>query len=126
LILLGFVAGYIPEPDLSGRALESGSFLSVTSCPDTPGTPSTAALWAQIPAVYPERATFDTGQYEVYWGIISPAQHRTITQLARQTNQVERFNCPLRQRVSRSVRALLSFFKKLSHHIGAIRYFICD
>jgi DDE domain len=40
LILLGFVAGYIPEPYLSGRALESGSFLSVASCPDTPGTPA--------------------------------------------------------------------------------------
>ena len=32
----------------------------------------------------------------------------------------------LRQRASRLVRATLSFSKKLSNHIGAIRYFICD
>jgi hypothetical protein len=28
--------------------------------------------------------------------------------------------------VARLVRATLSFSKKLSHHIGAIEYFICD
>ncbi|HKH21105.1 MAG TPA: IS1 family transposase, partial [Gammaproteobacteria bacterium] len=32
----------------------------------------------------------------------------------------------LRQRVSRLVRATLSFSKKLANHIGAIKYFICD
>jgi len=31
----------------------------------------------------------------------------------------------LRQRVSRLVRATLSFSKKLANHIGAIKYFIC-
>ena len=41
--------------------------------------------------------------------------------LARKKNHVERFNCTLRQRVSRLVRATLSFSKKLSNHIGAIR-----
>jgi hypothetical protein len=56
----------------------------------------------------------------------SPARHRAISKLARKTNHVERFNCTLRQRVSRLVRATLSFSKKLSNHIGAIRYFICD
>jgi IS1 transposase len=45
--------------------------------------------------------------------------------LARKTNHVERFNYTLRQRVSRLVRATLSFSKKLAHHIGAIKYFIC-
>jgi hypothetical protein len=30
-----------------------------------------------------------------------------------------------RQRVSRLVRDTLSFSKKLAHHIGAIKYFIC-
>ena len=29
------------------------------------------------------------------------------------------------QRVSRLVRKTLSFSKKLTHHIGAIKYFIC-
>ena len=87
---------------------------------------SAAALWAKIPPVYREQATFYTDQYAVYTGIIPSAQHRAISKLARKTNHVERFNCTLRQRVSRLVRATLSFSKKLANHIGAIRYFICD
>jgi IS1 family transposase len=87
---------------------------------------SAKALWEQIPAVYQERATFYTDQYEVYKGVIPSAQHRAISKLAHKTNHVERFNCTLRQRVSRLVRATLSFSKKLSNHIGAIRYFMCD
>ena len=47
-----------------------------------------------------------------------------VREHARQTNHVERFNCTLRQRVSRLVRATLSFSKKLTNHIGAIKYFI--
>ena len=41
-----------------------------------------------------------------------------------QTNHIERFNCTLRQRVSRLVRKTLSFSKKLENHIGAIWFFI--
>jgi insertion element IS1 protein InsB len=87
---------------------------------------SAHALWEKIPAVYQERALFYTDHYAVYTGIIPAAQHRPISKLARKTNHVERFNCTLRQRVSRLVRATLSFSKKLRPHIGAIRYFICD
>jgi insertion element IS1 protein InsB len=87
---------------------------------------SAAALWEKIPTVYQEHAVFYTDHYAVYPGVIPAAQHRPITKLARKTNHVERFNCTLRQRVSRLVRATLSFSKKLSNHIGAIRYFICD
>ena len=57
---------------------------------------------------------------------IPPAQHRAISKLARMTNHVDRFNCTLRQRVSRLVRSTLSFSKNLANHIGAIKYFICD
>ncbi|HED04723.1 MAG TPA: IS1 family transposase, partial [Candidatus Fraserbacteria bacterium] len=39
-------------------------------------------------------------------------------------NLLERFNCTLRQRVSRLVRKTLSFSKKLENHVGAIWYFI--
>ena len=87
---------------------------------------SATALWEKIPTVYQEKATFYTDQYEVYKGVIPPAQHRAISKLARKTNHVERFNCTLRQRVSRVVRSTLSFSKKLANHIGAIKYFICD
>ena len=87
---------------------------------------SATALREKIPTVYQDKATFYTDQYEVYKGVIPPAQHRAISKLARKTNHVERFNCTLRQRVSRVVRSTLSFSKKLANHIGAIRYFICD
>jgi insertion element IS1 protein InsB len=87
---------------------------------------SAAGLWAKIPVVYQERATFYTDQYEVYKGVIPSAQHCAISKLARKTNHVERFNCTLRQRVSRLVRVTLSFSKSLANHIGAIKYFICD
>jgi insertion element IS1 protein InsB len=82
-------------------------------------------LWANIPRVYREQATFHTDQYEVYQGVIPAGQHRAITKKARKTNHIERFNNTLRQRVSRLVRETLSFSKKLANHIGAIKYFIC-
>jgi insertion element IS1 protein InsB len=82
-------------------------------------------LWANIPRVSREQATFHTDQYAVYQGVIPAAQPRAITKNARKTNHIERFNTTLRQRVSRLVRETLSFSKKLAHHIGAIKYFIC-
>ena len=87
---------------------------------------SAEQLWANLPARYREQAMFYTDQYAVYKGVIPPARHRAISKLARKTNHVERFNCTLRQRVSRLVRATLSFSKNLANHIGAIKYFICD
>ena len=82
-------------------------------------------LWAQIPTVYREQATFHTDQYAVYKGVIPAEQHRAITKKARKTKHIERFNNTLRQRVSRLVRETLSFSKTLANHIGAIKYFIC-
>jgi insertion element IS1 protein InsB len=61
----------------------------------------------------------------VYAGVIPAAQHRAISKLARKTNYLERFNNTLRQRMSRLARDALSFSKKLAHHIGAIKLFIC-
>jgi insertion element IS1 protein InsB len=87
---------------------------------------SAKALWEKIPTVYQEHALFYTDHYAVYTGVIPSAQPRAISKLARKTNHVERFNCTLRQRVSRLARAALSFSKKLSHHSGAVRSFICD
>ena len=62
----------------------------------------------------------------VYAGVIPYAQHRALSKLTRKTNHVERFDCTLRQRVSRLVRAPVSFSKELSNHIGASKYFIRD
>src|SRR5215475_6844034 len=78
------------------------------------------ALWAKMPPVSREQATFHTDQYAVYQGVIPAAQHRAITKNARKTNHIERFKNTLRQRVSRLVRETLSFSKQLAHHIGAI------
>jgi insertion element IS1 protein InsB len=86
---------------------------------------SAKELWAKIPSVYREQATFHTDQYDAYQGVIPPAQHKAITKKARKTNHVERFNNTLRQRASRLVRETLSFSKQLANHIGAIKYFIC-
>jgi insertion element IS1 protein InsB len=86
---------------------------------------SAKQLWQNIPAVYREQATFYTDQYAVYAGVIPPARHRAITKFTRKTNQIERFNNTLRQRVSRLVRSTLAFSKKVENYLGAIRYFIC-
>jgi insertion element IS1 protein InsB len=86
---------------------------------------SAKALWANIPMVYREQATFHTDQYDAYQGVIPAERHKAITKKARETNHIERFNNTLRQRLSRLVRETLSFSKKLAHHIGAIKYFIC-
>ncbi|MDQ3959578.1 MAG: IS1 family transposase [Pseudomonadota bacterium] len=86
---------------------------------------SAKQLWVKIPLAYRQHAMFYTDQYVVYVGVIPAAQHRAITKLARKTNHMERFNNTLRQRVSRLVRETLSFSKKLTHHIGAIKLFIC-
>jgi insertion element IS1 protein InsB len=82
-------------------------------------------LWAKIPQAYRQHATFYTDQYVVYAKVIPVAQHKAISKLARKTNHIERFNNTLRQRVSRLVRAALSFSKKLANHIGAMKLFIC-
>jgi IS1 family transposase len=86
---------------------------------------SAKALWATIPEVYQAHATFHTDQYDVYQGVIPAARHKAITKNARKTNHVERFNNTLRQRLARLVRATLSFSKKVEHHIGAIKFFLC-
>jgi IS1 family transposase len=50
-------------------------------------------LWANLPAVYREQATFYTDQYDVYTGATPVERHKAITKKARKTNYVERFNC---------------------------------
>jgi insertion element IS1 protein InsB len=83
---------------------------------------SAQALWGKLPTASQEPATFSTDCDEVYMGVIPSAQHRAITKLARQTNHVERFNCALRQRASRLVRATLSFSKKLIAGFSCVWY----
>jgi insertion element IS1 protein InsB len=86
---------------------------------------SARKLWRRIPAPYRERATFYSDDWEAYKGVIPPERHRVCGKESGLISGVERFNCTLRQRVSRLVRKALSFSKKLANHIGAIKYFIC-
>ena len=86
---------------------------------------SAEQLWAKIPQAYRQHATFYTDQYVVYAKAIPTAQHKAMSKLARKTNHIERFNNTQRQRVSRLVRDALSFSKKLTNPIGAIKLFIC-
>ena len=46
--------------------------------------------------------------------------HKSVAKGTGLTKRIERFNCTMRQRISRLVRSTLSFSKKLSNHIGAI------
>jgi insertion element IS1 protein InsB len=86
---------------------------------------SARKLWKAIPEAYKQNAVFCTDQYASYTGIIPANQHQTVSKKFRKTNHIERLNCTFRQRISRLVRASLSFSKKLANHIGAIHYFIC-
>ena len=86
---------------------------------------SAQKLWERIPDDYKCRATFYTDDWEAYKGVIPPNQHKAVPKQSGKTSIVERFNCTLRQRVSRLVRSSLSFSKKLETHVGAIKYFIC-
>jgi insertion element IS1 protein InsB len=86
---------------------------------------SAKRLWANIPAIYRENATFSTDHYAAYLGVIPPAHQRAITKQAHKTTHLERFNHTLRQRISWLVRSTLAFSKEVDNHIGAIRYFIC-
>jgi insertion element IS1 protein InsB len=86
---------------------------------------SARQLWKQIPRVYRQQATFYTDDWEAYGGVIVAKRHQVCAKSSGRTNAIERFNCTLRQRVSRLVRDSLSLSKSLTNHIGAIKYFIC-
>ena len=82
------------------------------------------ALWRSLPPVYRQCAVCYTDFWEAYQTVIPGKRHRAVGKDSGQTNRIERFNCTLRQRVSRLVRKTLSFSKKLENHIGAIWTFI--
>lgn len=86
---------------------------------------SSRALWDKIPRRYRKNANFYTDLLDSYEDVVPKNQHKPSPKGSGKTNHIERFNCTVRQRVSRLVRKALSFSKKLNNHIGAIKYFIC-
>jgi len=85
-----------------------------------------SALWKSLPAVYRQCAICYTDFWAAYPAVFPSKRHRAVGKASGKTNYIERFNCTLRQRISRLVRKTLSFSKKLDNHIGAIWYFIHD
>src|SRR5215475_3445990 len=82
-------------------------------------------LWAKMPPLDRQHATFDTDQEVVYAGVLPAAPHRAISKVARKTQPLERCTNTRRQRVSRLVRGAWSCSKKLANQGGAIKRFIC-
>ena len=81
-------------------------------------------LWEALPAVYRQCAVAYTDFWAAYGAIFPTQRHRACGKDTGKTSHIERFNCTLRQRISRLVRKTLSFSKKLENHIGAIWYFV--
>jgi IS1 family transposase len=85
---------------------------------------SAQALWESLPPVYRQCAVSYTDFWEAYGAIFPSKRHRAVGKETGQTAHIERFNCTLRQRISRLVRKTLLFSKKFANHVGAIWYFI--
>jgi insertion element IS1 protein InsB len=81
-------------------------------------------LWQSLPSVYRQCAVCYSDFWEAYEQVIPSKRHRAVGKETGKTNYIERFNCTLRQRVSRLVRKTLSFSKKIENHVGAIWYFV--
>lgn len=81
-------------------------------------------LWASLPPVYRQCAVAYTDFWEAYAAVFPTKRHRAVGKETGKTSYIERFNCTMRQRISRLVRKTLSFSKKLENHLGAIWYFI--
>jgi len=126
LAALGRLVGQTAPRHGGGSALEAPT-RPVRACQvgDRRGQ-SAPAGWEQRPAVSQARARFSTDPDEGSKRVMPSAHHRASTKLARTTPHGERCTCPVRQRVARRVRATLSFSKKLSPHMGARKYCMCD
>ena len=85
---------------------------------------SADALWERVPLEVKAKVLVLTDKWEAYGLAIPSAQHMACDKGSGQTNLIERFNCTLRQRVSRLVRKSLSFSKSDWFHQAAIKYFI--
>jgi len=80
-------------------------------------------LWRRMPSEYRNCVSY-SDFWDAYQKVLPHETHHAVGKDSGQTNHIERFNCTLRQRVSRLVRKSLSFSKNTANHIGAIWYFI--
>ena len=105
-------------------AIDRQSREIVGACVGDRSRNSAQGLWDSLPPVYRQCAVSYTDFWEAYEVVFPACRHRAVGKESGQTNHIERFNCTLRQRISRLVRKTLSFSKKLENHVGAIWYFI--
>ena len=81
-------------------------------------------LWKSLPPLYRQCAVCYTDFWSAYEKILPSKRHRPVDKKSGKTCYIERFNCTMRQRISRLVRKTLSFSKKIENHVGAIWNFI--
>ena len=81
-------------------------------------------LWNSLPSVYRQCAVAYTDFWDAYRLVFPDNRHLAVGKESGKTSHIERFNCTVRQRVSRLVRKTLSFSKKVVNHIGAIWLFV--
>lgn len=81
-------------------------------------------LWNSLPAVYRQCAVSYTDFWSAYNEVFPSKRDQSVGKESGKTSYIERFNCTLRQRVSRLVRKTLWFSKKLENHVGAVWYFV--
>jgi IS1 family transposase/transposase-like protein len=85
---------------------------------------SAKALWKKVPLQVKLQALVLTDHWDAYGLAIPSNQHTACSKQSGQVSLIERFNCTLRQRVSRLVRKSLSFSKSEWFHEKAIKYFL--
>jgi len=85
---------------------------------------SAVRLWAKVPPAIKAQALVLTDCWDAYPLAIPSNQHVACEKQSGQVSLIERFNCTLRQRVSRLVRKSLSFSKSDWFHEESIKYFI--
>jgi IS1 family transposase len=73
-------------------------------------------LWNSLPGVYRQCAVAYTDFWNAYGCVFPSKRHKVVGKETVKTSYIERFNCTIRQRVSRLVRKTLSFSKKLANH----------
>ena len=87
---------------------------------------SAKSLWDSMPPVYRQCAVIYTDHWSAYAAVLHSKLHHSVDKDSGCTNYIERFNCTLRQRLSRLVRKSLFFSKKLENHVASIWNFIHD
>lgn len=85
---------------------------------------SAQALWQKVPIEVKAQALVLTDNWDAYGLAIPKDQHTACEKQSGEVSLIERFNCTIRQRVSRLVRKSLSFSKSEWFHEKAIKYFL--